>query len=506
MMRTGMTMADPFRLAAPLPQRGGRPGVRAGSAASRALRLLSAGALTVWLTGCAMLDTGKPALELPESTAATPAGIERWWTQFDDPQLSALIDEAMGANLDLQQAVSRIDEARAALQLARASLFPSLDAQFGATRARRSDATDQRFPGPLITTTYNGGLAASYEVDLFGRLASGRAGAAASLLSTRYAAETVRISLAAQVASTYFSLRAYDAELKLTRSTVEGREENVRLQKTRYEAGLANDYELRLAQAERAAVAAAVPLLERAVAQTESALAVLAGRSARAVFAPAIARGVELDKMSRAPDVPPGLPSDLLARRPDVRQAEAGLVAASAAIAEARAQYFPSLSLTARYGGESAELSDLFTSPARVWSVAGNLLQPIIGVNRINAQVKGAEARRRQSELAYVSTVQSAFRDAHDALIAHRSARAAQQAQEERSASLNEALRLANLRYKNGYSSLLEVLDAQRNLLDAERARINAIRDRQVALVDLYKALGGGWAPAQFAPDTAPGR
>jgi multidrug efflux system outer membrane protein len=460
----------------------------------RPVRTLAALAVAALLAACATPETNKPALDLPAATAQAPAGLDRWWTLFNDAQLTALIEEALANNLDLRTAVARIDEARANLQLARSALFPSLDVTASSNRAKRSEATALRQGPPFTSTTHDLGLAAAYEVDLWGKLRSGRNAADASLLATRYDVQTVRIALAAQVATTYFSLRAFDAELALTKATLATRDENVRLQQRRREAGVASEYEFAQAEAERAAVAAAVPPLERAVAQTEAALAALAGRSARAVYAPQVARGVDLEKFDPGPEVPAGLPSDLLARRPDVRRAEAALVAADARIAEARAQYFPSLTLTASLGGESAELSDLLTSPARVWSIAAGLVQPIIGAKRIGAQVDAATARREQAALGYQQAVQAAFRDVHDALVAQRSARAALTAQEERRAKLAEALRLAELRYRGGYSSYLEVLDAQRGLLSAERERIAALRDRQAALVDLYKALGGGWS------------
>ncbi len=465
-------------------------------------------AATLALAACASTDTRLPAVDLPAPTATHVAGIERWWTQFNDPQLTLLIEEALTANLDLRLAVARIDEARATLRLARSSLYPSLDADFGANRARRSQSTDFAFPGPQISNTFSGGLQAAYEVDLWGRLASGRSVAQAQLLATRYSAETVRTSLAAQVASTYFSLRAFDAELQIARDTLGTRAENIKLQKQRFDAGLVGEYELRLSEAERSAVAAVIPALERAIAQSEAALAVLAGRSAREVYTPMVARGKELAAIATtnvtALEVPAGLPADLLARRPDIRQAEANLVAASARIDEARAQYFPSLILTGRFGGESSDLSDLFSAPARVWSIAGSLLQPIIGAARIGAQVDAATLRRNQAEIGYVQSVQGAFRDAHNALIAHRSARDVFVAQDERRTQLIDALRLSDLRYKSGYSSFIDVLDNQRNLLDAERARVNALRDRQTALVDLYKALGGGWSPEVVAQTASP--
>jgi outer membrane protein, multidrug efflux system len=455
------------------------------------------GAVTAALAvACATPETARPTFELPDMQAAAPQGIDRFWTQFNDPQLNTLIDEALKNNLDLRAAIARIDEARANLRLARAPLYPSLDAEFGANRSRTSDSTAQQFQGPHATTTYSTGLRASYEVDVWGKVASGRDAAQSSLLATRYAAETVRIALVAQVATAYFALRANDAALTLAQETLKTRDENVKLQKQRFDAGVASDYELKLAQAERAAVAALVPANERAVALAESALAVLTGRSPKTVFSPSIARGADITAAA-APEVPAGLPSDLLARRPDIRQAEAQLSAAYARISEARAQYYPSLTLTARYGGESAELSDLLTAPARVWSIGANLLQPIIGAQRIAAQVDAATARREQASIAYQQAVQSAFRDAHDALVAHRSARAAFTAQDERRARVIEALKLAELRQRNGYSSYIDVLDAQRNLLDAESARLTALRDRQNAIVDLYKALGGGWDFAQ---------
>jgi len=197
--------------------------------------------------------------------------------------------------------------------------------------------------------------------------------------------------------------------------------------------------------------------------------------------------------------VPSGLPSDLLERRPDIRQAEASLMATRAQTAEAHAQYFPSVVLTGSLGQQSADLSDLFTAPARIWSVAGSLLQPIIGLKRIEAEVDAATARSEQAALFYQQSVVDALRDVHDALIAHSSARAAFVAQTDRRDKQADVLRLAELRYRNGYSSYLEVLDAQRNLFDAERARLLALRERQSAVVDLYRALGGGWTPDQVA-------
>jgi len=452
-------------------------------------------ALAALVAACAHVDTSTPQVELPALSDQAPAGADKFWTLFEDTQLTALVEEAFANNRDLKIAVARIEEARANLRIARSVLYPSLDANVGAGRAKLSGATNLPPGTPLIANTFNLGVSAAYEIDVWGKLAAGRDAAGATLLATRYGAETVRIALAAQVATTYFALRSLDADLRLTRDTLAGRDENVRLQRSRFAAGVTSELDFRLAEAERANVAAAIPPLERSVAQTEAALARLVGRSAKGVFNPEIARGRAIDEKIVAPDVPGGLPSDLLARRPDIQQAEANLVATRALTAEARGQYFPSLTLTASLGQESADLSDLFTAPARVWSVAGSLLQPIIGLKRIEAQVDAAASRSEQAAYAYQQSVVDALRDVHDALVAHRAARAAFDAQDDRRNKQADVLRLAELRYRNGYSSYLEVLDAQRNLFDADRSRLAALRDRQTAVVDLYRALGGGWTP-----------
>ncbi|HTN49973.1 MAG TPA: efflux transporter outer membrane subunit [Burkholderiaceae bacterium] len=459
-----------------------------------AIALLAA----AFAAGCSTTTRPVPVVDVPATSAAPVAGIGRWWTQFNDPQLTALIEESLAANLDLGIAVARIEEARANLRVARSYLFPSVDAYVGASRDKLSGASATTFVGPLTANRFSAGLQTSYEVDLSGRVAASVSAAQSTLLATRYSTEVVRTVLAAQVANSYFTLLALDAELQISRDTLVTRTDAVSLQRQRYDAGLISEFDLRLAEAERASVAASIPPLERVRAETEAALAALAGRSARAVFNPVIARGGPLEA-STTPEVPAGLPSDMLARRPDIRQSEAQLAAASARVAEARAQYFPSLVLTGTYGSESSDLANLFSGPALVWSIAGRALQPIVSAGLISAQVDAAKARQQQVELDYVQTVQSAFRDAHNALVAHRSARESFIAQDERRTLFAKAFALAEARYRSGYVSYIDVLDTQRNLLEAERQRVLALRERQAALVDLYKAIGGGWSPEQFA-------
>ena len=320
------------------------------------------------------------------------------------------------------------------------------------------------------------------------------AAAQQDLLASQYARDTVRIAVASETARNYFSLRDVDAQLSVLRETLVTRNETVRLQADRYQAGVIGELDLRQSEAERAAVTADIATAERAARTFEAALAVLAGRSPRGVFATDIARAETTPRsVEKVPDVPAGLPSDLLAQRPDIRAAEARLAAADYHINEARAQYFPAISLTGNFGGASAALGDLLIAPGRVWSIAAALTQPIFRAGQINALVETAQARREQALIGYQQSVQTAFREAHDAFAAQRSSREALAALTERRDRLAQALELARLRYDAGYSPFLEVLDAQRNLLAAERARIDAARDLRLAVVDVYRALGGGW-------------
>ncbi|MBL8398719.1 MAG: efflux transporter outer membrane subunit, partial [Candidatus Accumulibacter sp.] len=296
-----------------------------------------------------------------------------------------------------------------------------------------------------------------------------------------------------ETARAYFGLLAADAERALQRETLQAREQTLALQNRLQQAGVIGDFDLQRAQAERAAVLANLAAAERAVGQYETALAAIVGRSPREVFHASIARDAWSARLLTAPDIPADLPSDLLERRPDVKQAEAQLAAASLRIDAARAQYFPALSLTASYGSESAALSKLFSAPALIWGVGVSLLQPLIGLKAIDANVQAETARREAALLNYTQTVQTAFRETRDALIANRQAREALAAQSERQAKLTGTLELAELRYRAGYSGYLEVLDAQRQLLQAQSQHILAARDRRFALIDLLKALGGGW-------------
>ena len=455
---------------------------------------LLAAALTTLVAGCTTTPTAPPVVELPAPTAGT-LHLERWWTDFNEPLLTALIDEALANNLDLQAAMARIDTARAQVTLARGSLYPSLDVGVNAGRSRVSRVGSLPIPPGTSTTADDYRLAfnASYELDLWGKYRAATRAAQNDLLASEFARETVRTAVAAEVARAYFGLLASDAQLALLRDTLTLRNETVRLQTDRAQAGVIGDYDLAQARAERSAVAADIAVAERAIAQYESALAALTGRPPRAVFTPQVARNASPAALLAVPSVPAGLPSDLLERRPDVRQLEKALAAASLRIDRARADYFPSVSLTGTLGTESAALSNLFSGPSFIWSLGAGLLQPLFNLSTIDANVQTQTARREELVANYRQTIQAAFKDVHDALAADRTTREALAAQTERSDNLRQAYELSDLRYKAGYSPYLEVLDAQRQLLQAQTLQILAARDVRLALVDLAKALGGGW-------------
>ena len=453
-------------------------------------------ALLALLAGCAVQPNyQRPAVELPAAWKATPAAavVEgHWWRIYGDPALEALVAEAMAQNRDLARAAARVDEARALLAQAQAAFYPSVDANLGRNRTLSSSATGLLPPGiARERNDYRATLGVSYELDLWGRLGAAAQAARADLLGTEAARETVRITLAADVARTYFALRALDAEVDATRRTLALREEALKLQKRRYEGGVISEFDFRQLEAEAAAVRAQLPPLERDREAQEAALAVLLGRSPRAILEDAVARGSSAPAALLPAAVPQGLPSELLLRRPDLVQAEQALVAANARVAVARTAMFPSIQLTGYLGSEAQALSALFTGPAGIWQLAAGLAQPIFSGGRLEAEINAARAREQQALAAYQGAIQNAFREVRVALSAQARARESFEAESARAEALAAALRLARLRYDNGLASQLDVIDAERSLLAAEIARHEALRAQRAAVADLYKALGG---------------
>jgi multidrug efflux system outer membrane protein len=451
------------------------------------------------LAGCAAmpelhsLKTDLPTAWPQEAGQAAAQVAPDWWKTFADPQLDGLIQEALAHNGDIRLAAARIEEARANLGLARADQAIQVQGAADVGRSRRTQVGAIPAGGSPVNNTYKAQLQAAYELDLWGRYREASNAARSELLASEYGRDVVRISLTSQVAQGYFALRALDAQFELVEKTRANRQAAVDLQKLRLDAGVSSELEMRQAQAELASLEASQTQLTQAVRQQELALAVLAGRSPRDLMASPIVRGNTLEAMDYPPAIPAGLPSDLLARRPDLRQAEQNLLTSHARIKEAKAALYPDLSLTAYLGSESKALSNLFSGPAAIWGLTAGIVQSILNGGRTEAELQVRDARQTQALISYEQSVRQAFREVLDALIAHRQARELADAEGRRAKALAGAQELADLRYRNGLSNYLTVLDAQRNVLQAELNRIDARRAQLSASADLAKALGGGW-------------
>jgi outer membrane protein, multidrug efflux system len=328
----------------------------------------------------------------------------------------------------------------------------------------------------------------SFELDLWGRLRRATEAARADLLASTENTRTVLTTLINDVAQTYFDLLELDREADIDRSTLTSRQASLELVRRRYENGLTSELDVHRAEQELATAAAAVPDVERRIAQTENRLSILLGRNPGSIARPTV-----LDAERMPPEVPAGLPSTLLERRPDIRQAEQRLVSANAHIGEAKAAFFPRISLTGMFGLESASLSELFTGPARMWQVGPTVTFPIFHAGQLRGNLHAAEAREQQALIQYQQTIQQAFREVEDALVFRAKASDIRTQQQARVQAAQRALDIANLRYTNGLGTYLDVLDAQRQLFAAEIDLTGTTRDQLTAVVQLYKALGGGW-------------
>jgi outer membrane protein, multidrug efflux system len=442
----------------------------------------------------------QPANELPDAWRGMPgqgalgAPTDRWWTVYGDPTLDRLVEEALVHNQDIALAVARVDEARALVGVSESQLWPWIDAGAGGSRTRASTQTPLFFPGfPVYRTDYIATLNVSYEIDLWGRLRNATAAARADLLATQAASDTVRITLAADVVQSYYALRSLDEQVTATERSLDLRARALELQRKRADAGLIAELDVRQIEAEVQGARALLPALQRQRDADEAALTVLLGRSPRAIIQETTVARSPDDPRQPALVAPSGLPSELLLRRPDIFQVEQQLIASNARIGVARANFFPSISLTGYFGTEAASLSNLFTGPAGIWQFAGTLAQPIFQGGRLRAENEAAEARQRQVVALYQKTVQNAFREVRDALTAQTRTREVYEAEGARIVALREALKLAVARYEAGLESQLAAIDAERLLLLAELNRAEALRQQRAATADLFRALGGGW-------------
>ncbi|WP_404334938.1 efflux transporter outer membrane subunit [Sphingomonas sp. MMS12-HWE2-04] len=403
-----------------------------------------------------------------------------WWNAFGDPVLSDLVTRALANNVDVALAAARVGEARAQETSARAALLP--DASAGASAARSRSVGS--FGTPVEQTAASPSLSVSYELDLFGRNAPGREAARQGTVAALAARDAAALAVAATTASSYITLRALDERLQTARDTLAARQEGLRVARRRAETGYTSRLELNQAEAEYRAASQVVPQTELAIARAENALSILLG-----VAPGAIPRGKAFDALV-LPPVPGGLPSDLLRRRPDIAAAEARVAASDARLDAARAQFLPRISLT---GTAGVALSTALADPITLFSLGGSVLAPIFDSGRLRAGVETATSQRDQAALTYRATVLTSLREVEDGLAAvQRQAQAETEVRAQR-AALAEALRHATDRYRAGYTSFIEQLDAQRGLLAADLTLINVRLDRYTAHVDLYRAFGGGW-------------
>jgi multidrug efflux system outer membrane protein len=456
------------------------------------------------LSGCMVgPDYRRPDLTMPADWRTGPAQPSSladlaWWEVFNDPALQELIRTGVEANRDVQVAVARVFEARAQLGVARAALFPQLNAgaSYDYTRPNSKNSlflrSLPRAPGAEVEAptgdVYQTQVDLTFELDLWGRLRRATEAARAELFASEDSWRSVLITLVADLARTYFDLLELDRELEIARSTLQTRRASLDLQRQRAERGLSTQLDVQRAAAEVAVAAATLPDVERRIAQTENALNFLVGRNPGP-----IPRGAVLDGQRVPPEVPAGLPSALLERRPDIRQAEQTMIAANARIGEAKAAYFPRISITGLFGLESVSMSSLFKGASRVWDIGPTMTVPIFTAGRISGTVKASEARQQQALAQYRRTIEQAFREVADALVFHQKMREIRAEQEARVAATRQALYLANLRYDRGLSTYLDVLDQERQLFRAELDLASSTRDQLTAVVQVYKALGGGW-------------
>jgi NodT family efflux transporter outer membrane factor (OMF) lipoprotein len=442
-------------------------------------------------------DVAVPAsFRAPEpitSTQGDSLANLKWFDVFKDEQLDSLIRTALEHNFDLRVAMARVEEARAGLGIVRSNQFPNFGAQGGVdiTRLSRDGATP--LPAAFLPQqNRNFGNASlnllSYEIDIWGKLRRATESARASLLSAEENRKAVITTLISDVATAYLTLRELDYTLEISERTLRTREQSLELTQSRQTGGVSTLLDLRQAQQLVDTAAQTIPGIRQQMEQTENLIRLLLGDSPGTVV-----RGKDFMSQGLPPEVPPGLPSELLERRPDIRGVEDNLIAANAQIGVAKAAYFPTLSLSGALGGQSTQLAALFAGPNTIWSLAPQVTQPIFTAGRLKSSVRLAEAQKEEALVQYEKTVQTAFYEVSNGLIAHQRVRESREEQEALVEALQDRLRLAYIRYRGGVDTQLDALDADRDLFQAELDLAQIRLNESLTVVQLYKALGGGW-------------
>lgn len=460
----------------------------------------------------------RPPMEMPErwrveSNESETACNLRWWKQLNDPILDALIAEALESNNDLRVATARIAQFKAQLGIVSSQLYPQVYGQGNFSRTRTSqtlagepgssNSSSSSYAGaagaaalptdisqlfPIISNNYNAVITAAYEVDLWGKIRSATNASYSELLGQVYARRTVILTVVSSVAASYILLRQFDWQLLISKETHRSRRESYDLAKVRFQEGLTSELEVVQALAELDEAQLQVIQYETLISQQENLLSTLIGHPPQS-----IERGLAVSRWGLPPTIPTGIPADLLEQRPDISQAEEEMLAANYRIGEARALYFPDITLTGLYGSQSSELHNLFTDPSKSWQWMANLLQPIFTGWRITSTVDLAKAEKQEAIYNYLQTILTALKEVNDALIAHQNAKRTVVVMTARVKDLEVYLHLATLQYQNGLVDYLNVLDAERRLFDAQLDLAQGEANVFITLVDIYKALGGGW-------------
>jgi multidrug efflux system outer membrane protein len=458
-------------------------------------KIIALALLSLSITGCMVgPDYVRPTVETPQNWRVAEKDAKEvantsWWEQLGDPVLNDLIAAALKENYDLKIASARVEEFAGRYGFTRADLFPQVGA--GAAYGRQGDSKRvENAPASGYTYTYDTfqtTLNASWELDLWGRVRRSTEAARAELLASEEGRRAVILSLVGSVAGAYINLRDLDRQLEISKNTAKTRGEAYEIFKLRFEGGIISEMELAQVKSQYDEALAAIPQIEKAITQQENGLSLLLGRNPGA-----IPRGKTVEHLT-LPAIPAGLPSDLLTRRPDIRQAEENLIAANAVIGVAKAAYFPSISLTGFFGFASSDLSDLFKGSSQVWQYSVPVNMPIFTAGKIAGQVKAAEAVQQQVLFSYKQAIQTAFREVDDSLSDQQKTKQQLTAQAGQLDSLKKYYELAQLRYDNGYTSYIEVLDAERSLFNVELAYTQNQGVLFQAYINLYKAMGGGW-------------
>jgi multidrug efflux system outer membrane protein len=445
-------------------------------------------------------DYSRPAIDSPagyriDYPKAADVANTKWWQQFGDPALDRLIEESLRGSLDIAAAAANVERFLGALRTTRAQFFPQIGYGFDASYNRVSRVGQPPLAPDADRTysLYQGALSADWQLDLFGRVRRQSEAAQAQVYASEQGRRGVILSIVTTVAAAYTGLRALDRQLEIARATAQNYGETRELFELRLKGGVISDVEMAQIESQYQAALAAIPALEFSIAAQENLLSALLGRNPGP-----IPRGKSIDDLA-PPAIPAGLPAELLERRPDILQAEQNLVAANAAIGAAKALYFPSFSLTGAVGSVSTSFSDFLSGPAAAASIAASLAGPIFTFGGIEGEVRSAEAGREQALAFYRQTILTAFREANDALVGSQKIGEQAEAQARRVRALRNYARLSRIRFDNGAASYVEVLVAENDLFSAELNAVQAQADHLTQVINVYKAMGGGWVDAADA-------